>query len=62
MWTGGDTGDDIPMPAQVLGGAVHNDIDTQLIPNPMLIPTNPNAGVPATTITQGQVDIYPSNE
>jgi hypothetical protein len=40
----------------------HNDIDTLMFQNPLFITTNTIAGVPATTFTQGQLDLYPSND
>jgi hypothetical protein len=39
-----------------------NDIDTMTFQNPLFITTNTIAGVPATTFTQGQFDLYPSNQ
>ena len=33
-----------------------------LFQNPLFITTNTIAGVPATTFTQGQFDLYPSND
>ena len=39
-----------------------NDIDTLMFQNPLFITTNTIAGVPATTFTQGQLDLYPSND
>ncbi len=46
------------------GGAsfFENRIDTLLFQNPLFITTNTIAGVPATTFTQGQIDLYPSND
>jgi hypothetical protein len=39
-----------------------NDIDTLTFENPLFITTNTIAGVPATTFTRGQFDLYPSND
>ena len=39
-----------------------NDIDTLMFQNPLFIATNTIAGVPATTFTQGQLDLYPGND
>ena len=39
-----------------------NDVDTLMFQNPLFITTNTIAGVPATTFTQGQIDLYPSND
>jgi hypothetical protein len=39
-----------------------NDIDTLMFQNPLFIATNTIAGVPATTFTQGQLDLYPNND
>lgn len=39
-----------------------NRIDTLTFQNPLFITTNTIAGVPATTFTQGQIDLYPSND
>jgi hypothetical protein len=39
-----------------------NDIDTLMFQNPLFITTNTIAGVPSTTFTQGQLDLYPSND
>ena len=47
---------------QAAASFFENDIDTMLFQNPLFITTNTIAGVPATTFTQGQFDLYPSNE
>jgi hypothetical protein len=47
---------------QAAASFFQNDIDTMLFQNPLFITTNTIAGVPATTFTQGQFDLYPSNE
>lgn len=39
-----------------------NRIDTLMFQNPLFITTNTIAGVPATTFTQGQFDLYPNND
>jgi hypothetical protein len=39
-----------------------NDIDTLMFQNPLFITTNTIGGVPSTTFTQGQLDLYPSND
>jgi len=39
-----------------------NDIDTLMFQNPLFITTNTIQGVAATTFTQGQFDMYPSND
>ena len=39
-----------------------NDIGTLTFQNPLFITTNTIAGVPATTFTQGQFDLYPNND
>ncbi len=39
-----------------------NDIDTLTFDNPLFINTNTITGVPPTTFTQGQIDLYPDNE
>ena len=39
-----------------------NDIDTMTFQNPLFITTNTIQGVPATTFTQGQFDLYPGNQ
>jgi len=39
----------------------HNDIDTLTFENPLFITTNTIAGVPSTTFTRGQFDLYPNN-
>jgi hypothetical protein len=39
-----------------------NDIDTLMFQNPLFITTNTIAGVPSTTFTQGQFDLYPDND
>ena len=38
-----------------------NDISTLTFENPLFITTNTIAGVPATTFTQGRIDLYPDN-
>jgi hypothetical protein len=53
------------MTAVTLQGAAsffENRIDTLMFQNPLFITTNTIAGVPATTFTQGQFDLYPSND
>jgi Putative outer membrane beta-barrel porin, MtrB/PioB len=47
---------------QAAGSFFHNDIDAMAFQNPLFITTNTIAGVPATTFTQGQIDLYPSND
>ena len=39
-----------------------NNVDTLMFQNPLFITTNTIAGVPATAFTQGQIDLYPSND
>ena len=47
---------------QVAASFFQNDIDTMTFENPLFITTNTIAGVPATTFTRGQFDLYPSND
>ena len=47
---------------QAAGSFFQNDIDTMTFENPLFITTNTIAGVPATTFTQGQFDLYPGND
>ena len=47
---------------QAAASFFQNDIDTMMFQNPLFITTNTIAGVPATTFTQGQFDLYPSND
>ena len=47
---------------QVAGSFFQNDIGAMAFQNPLFITTNTIAGVPATTFTQGQFDLYPSND
>ena len=47
---------------QAAASFFENDIDTMMFQNPLFITTNTIAGVPATTFTQGQFDLYPSND
>jgi Putative outer membrane beta-barrel porin, MtrB/PioB len=47
---------------QAAGSFFHNDIDTLTFQNPLFITTNTIQGVPATTFTQGQFDLYPNND
>src|SRR5512132_1389521 len=47
---------------QFAGSFFQNDIDTLTFENPLFITTNTIAGVPATTFTRGQFDLYPSND
>ena len=47
---------------QAAASFFQNDIDTMTFQNPLFITTNTIAGVPATTFTQGQFDLYPSND
>jgi hypothetical protein len=47
---------------QVAASFFKNDIDTLTFENPLFITTNTIAGVPATTFTRGQFDLYPSND
>ena len=46
---------------QAVASYFQNDIDTLTFQNPLFITTNTIQGVPATTFTQGQFDLYPSN-
>jgi putative beta-barrel porin MtrB/PioB len=46
---------------QTSASIYRNDVDTMTFENPLFITTNTIAGVPATTFTQGQVDLYPNN-
>src|SRR5688572_11174291 len=47
---------------QAAGSFFQNDIGAMMFQNPLFITTNTIAGVPATTFTQGQFDLYPSND
>ena len=47
---------------QAAGSFFQNDIGAMTFENPLFITTNTIAGVPATTFTQGQFDLYPSND
>ena len=47
---------------QAAASFFQNDIDTLMFQNPLFITTNTIAGVPATIFTQGQFDLYPSND
>jgi hypothetical protein len=47
---------------QFAGSFFQNDLDTMTFENPLFITTNTIAGVPATTFTRGQLDVYPSND
>jgi len=47
---------------QVAASFFQNDIDTLTFENPLFINTNTIQGVPATTFTRGQFDLYPSND
>ncbi len=47
---------------QVTASFFQNDIDTLTFENPLFITTNTIAGVPSTTFTRGQFDMYPSND
>ena len=47
---------------QFAGSFFQNDIDTLSFENPLFITTNTIAGVPATTFTRGQLDLYPGND
>jgi hypothetical protein len=46
---------------QTTASFFHNDIDTLTFENPLFITTNTIAGVPSTTFTRGQFDLYPNN-
>jgi hypothetical protein len=46
---------------QVAASFFKNDIDTETFQNPLFITTNTIQGIAATTYTQGQFDLYPSN-
>jgi hypothetical protein len=46
---------------QASASMFRNDVDTMTFENPLFIQTNTIAGVPSTTFTQGQIDLYPSN-
>ena len=46
---------------QASASMFRNDIDTLMFENPLFIQTNTIAGVAPTTFTQGQFDLYPSN-
>jgi len=47
---------------QVTASFFQNDIDTMTFENPLFITTNTIAGVPSTTFTRGQFDLYPGND
>jgi hypothetical protein len=47
---------------QVAASFFQNDIDTLMFENPLFITTNTIQGVPSTTFTRGQFDLYPSND
>jgi hypothetical protein len=47
---------------QAAASFFENDIDSLMFQNPLFITTNTIAGVPATTFTEGQFDLYPSND
>jgi hypothetical protein len=47
---------------QAAGSFFRNDIDTLTFQNPLFIATNTIQGVPSTTFTQGQFDLYPGND
>lgn len=44
------------------GSFFRNDVDTLTFENPLFITTNTIQGVPATTFTQGRLDLYPDNQ
>lgn len=46
---------------QASASVFRNDIDTLTFENPLFITTNTIAGIPATTFTHGQLDLYPNN-
>ena len=46
---------------QVSASFFQNDIDTLTFENPLFITTNTIQGVPPTTFTRGQFDLYPDN-
>ena len=46
---------------QASSSLYRNDVDTMTFENPLFIATNTIAGVPSTTFTQGQIDLYPNN-
>ena len=46
---------------QATASIYRNNIDTLTFENPLFIATNTIAGVPSTTFTQGQIDMYPGN-
>jgi hypothetical protein len=46
---------------QVTASFFQNDIDTLTFENPLFITTNTIQGVPPTTFTRGQFDLYPDN-
>jgi len=46
---------------QASASMYRNDVDTMTFENPLFIQTNTIAGVPSTTFTQGQIDLYPNN-
>lgn len=47
---------------QAAASLFRNDIDTLTFQNPLFITTNTIQGVAATTFTEGQFDLYPSND
>jgi hypothetical protein len=47
---------------QAAASFFQNDISAMVFQNPLFITTNTIAGVPPTTFTQGQFDLYPSND
>ena len=46
---------------QMTASFFQNDIDTLMFENPLFITTNTIQGVPSTTFTRGQFDLYPDN-
>ena len=46
---------------QVTASFFQNDLDTLTFENPLFITTNTIQGVPSTTFTRGQFDLYPDN-
>jgi len=47
---------------QAAASFFENGVDTLTFQNPLFITTNTIAGVPSTTFTQGQFDLYPNND
>ena len=47
---------------QAAASMFENGFDTLTFQNPLFITTNTIAGVPSTTFTQGQFDLYPDND